>query len=300
MKTELLFSLVMASSLPLLAFPRPDPGPREDLAVPQDAGLEVPELGDLKRAVGFLGVSAMNVPAALADQLKIDHGVTLSTVVPASPAARAGLRVGDIILQVGEKKVANMLDLSRAIKAFREGDRVNLKVIQNGKQVKKRVTLAALPQPRGGIGGAGAGLRVLPGGGFGLPGGGLRFGWGGGAGQFRMGDEEGSVEMKGSGEGREVIVRDRGNKVVFEGPWVTPQDKAAAPPDIRKRIGRVAGMFGGDGGFRRLDLLPDPLPRRAVPAPPPAGAPLLPRNAPDNVPAPAPEAGEDPPAKDRD
>ncbi|MFP6881014.1 MAG: hypothetical protein VCA34_08695, partial [Roseibacillus sp.] len=56
--------------------------------------------------------------------------------------------------------------------------------------------------------------------------------------------------------------------------WVTPQDKAAAPPTIRKRIERVSGVFGRPdvlplgGGF----VIP---PQFEVPVPQPAPAPKL-------------------------
>ncbi|MDP7495038.1 MAG: hypothetical protein QGI77_01340, partial [Roseibacillus sp.] len=47
------------------------------------------------KAPGFLGVSAGELPAALADQLKLDHGVRLTEVNADSPAGKAGLEVDD-------------------------------------------------------------------------------------------------------------------------------------------------------------------------------------------------------------
>jgi hypothetical protein len=96
-----------------------------------------------------------------------------------------------------------------------------------------------------------------------------------------MGDQDGSVEVKGNGEGREVTVWDLSNKVVYEGPWVTPQDKAAPTPQMRRRIERVAKMFAGRGNLfqeRRL----------AFPPPPPAPAP----RPDDDLPKPKVEEGE--------
>lgn len=58
-------------------------------------------------------------------------------------------------------------------------------------------------------------------------------------------DNEGSVEIKSTGENSEVIVRDRNNKIVWSGPWDTEQDKAAAPDNIRARIDRVNIKQGG-------------------------------------------------------
>ena len=288
MKTNLVLSLALATALPLLAVPRPKPAPKEGPAVPKEAdqaGVQNPELGDpKKRGTGFLGVSAAVVPAAQAKQLGIQNGVNLTTVVPGSPAAKAGFEVGDIITEVGDKKIASMLDLSDAIKANREGDKVALKVIRKGKEMNKRVTLAARPEPP----------RALQARGFFVPGGfrgGLQFDFAGGGGRFRMGDEEGTVEMKGEGEGAEVIVRDHDNEIVFEGPWVTPQDKAAAPPDIKKRVERIAGTFGRFGPgvwerFKPAEIAPPPAPIPGARVAPIPGAdlflpePLAPRGPP--------------------
>ena len=72
---------------------------------------------------------------------------------------------------------------------------------------------------------------------------------------FKFVDEHGSVEMKTTEGGKEVIVRDPGGKMLFEGPWDTEQDKAAAPEDIRERI---EGMNQGNRFRFRLDQLPEP------------------------------------------
>ena len=66
---------------------------------------------------------------------------------------------------------------------------------------------------------------------------------------FRMMDEQGSIELKGNDEGKEVTVRDNQNKVIWSGPWDTEQDKAAAPDDIRQRIERL-NIDDADNGLR--------------------------------------------------
>ena len=72
---------------------------------------------------------------------------------------------------------------------------------------------------------------------------------------FKFVDEHGSVEMKTTEGGKEVIVKDVEGKLMFEGPWDTEQDKAAAPEDIRERI---EGMNQGNRFRFRLDKLPEP------------------------------------------
>lgn len=66
----------------------------------------------------------------------------------------------------------------------------------------------------------------------------------------RMKDREGSIEFKSVGKNSEVTVRDKANEIVWSGPWDTPQDKAAAPDDIRERIERLNINNGGGGGLK--------------------------------------------------
>jgi hypothetical protein len=73
---------------------------------------------------------------------------------------------------------------------------------------------------------------------------------------LRLMDEQGSVEVKANGEGKEITVRDRDHKIVWQGPWDTPQDKAAAPDGIRERIERM-NFDSSDNGLG-LQLRPQP------------------------------------------
>ena len=72
---------------------------------------------------------------------------------------------------------------------------------------------------------------------------------------FRMMDNEGSIELKSSDDSKEVTVRDQENNIVWQGPWDTEQDKAAAPDDIRQRIERL--NIDANAGGLRLNLRPN-------------------------------------------
>jgi hypothetical protein len=84
---------------------------------------------------------------------------------------------------------------------------------------------------------------------------------------FRLQDDQGSVEMKSNGDGKEVTLRDKLGEVTWSGPWDTEQDKAAAPADVRERVERFSfGENGGINGMRfnlrmggpggRIEILP--------------------------------------------
>ena len=51
-----------------------------------------------------------------------------------------------------------------------------------------------------------------------------------------MSDADGSATLKTRNGKTEVTVKDKQGEVIFEGPYITPQDKAALPDDIRKRV----------------------------------------------------------------
>lgn len=66
---------------------------------------------------------------------------------------------------------------------------------------------------------------------------------------IQMMDEQGSIELKSNDGSKEVTVRDKDQKIIWNGPWDTDQDKAAAPQDVRQRIERlnIDSKFQGNG-----------------------------------------------------
>lgn len=95
---------------------------------------------------GFLGASTQAVTPALAQALRLSapSGALVGQVEPDSPAARAGLRAGDVVTKVGEANVANPRDLARAIGDARPGSEVRLSVQRDGAGQELRVTLTEL------------------------------------------------------------------------------------------------------------------------------------------------------------
>jgi len=73
---------------------------------------------------------------------RTEPGVLLTGVMPGSPAERAGLKAGDVVLMLGGKKVLNLQDLSYALGGHRPGDVVELLYQRGGQAVTVKVTLA--------------------------------------------------------------------------------------------------------------------------------------------------------------
>ena len=72
---------------------------------------------------------------------QVENGVKFSDVKPASPAAKAGLKAGDILVQFGDKPIKNLYDFTDALRRSKVGDVVEVTVMRDGKPVQASVKL---------------------------------------------------------------------------------------------------------------------------------------------------------------
>lgn len=81
-------------------------------------------------------------------KLKSDQtdGVVVTDTVKGSPAETAGLKKYDVITKIGDKEIKNILELRRELYAYNVGDKVELTVLREGKEIKVQVTLGAQPE----------------------------------------------------------------------------------------------------------------------------------------------------------
>jgi aminopeptidase YwaD len=70
-----------------------------------------------------------------------ETGVKFSDVRPNSPAAKAGLKAGDILVQFGDKPITNLYDFTDALRRSKVGDVVEVKVLRDGQPVTASVKL---------------------------------------------------------------------------------------------------------------------------------------------------------------
>jgi serine protease Do len=98
----------------------------------------------------FLGVQVQPVSADIADSLGLKHakGAIVDQQVPDSPAAKAGIKAGDVITAVNGKPVKDSRDLARTIGMMAPGSKVSVELVHNGEAKTLNVTLAKLPNEK--------------------------------------------------------------------------------------------------------------------------------------------------------
>jgi serine protease Do len=104
------------------------------------------ETGKVTR--GWLGVTVQPVTPELAQSfgLQKEKGALISDVTKSSPAEKAGLKSGDIIVEFDGKQILEMTDLPRLAAVTPVGKKCRVKVLRKGKMLEKTVTIERMPE----------------------------------------------------------------------------------------------------------------------------------------------------------
>jgi len=96
---------------------------------------------------GWLGISIGDLDPDLADALGVAgrNGARVDGVQPESPAAKAGLKAGDVILGLDGTAITGSAGLRNLVASRRPGTKVSLKVLRDGKELAIEATLGRLP-----------------------------------------------------------------------------------------------------------------------------------------------------------
>jgi C-terminal processing protease CtpA/Prc len=121
------------------------------LAAPGTAGSEkvvkkvevVPESGR-----PFLGINMQELDASILKGLdpSVKKGVLVTQVVEGSPADKAGIKSGDIVLSFGRKEVGSPAELKDVVADSRVGDTVGVKLVRDGESRTVKVTIGEWPE----------------------------------------------------------------------------------------------------------------------------------------------------------
>jgi Do/DeqQ family serine protease len=95
---------------------------------------------------GKLGVTIQSVTSDIAENLKLGaaRGALVSAVEPGSPAARAGVRQGDVVVAVDGEQLADSNALRNRIAGTRPGSNVALEIVRDGRSQTLNATLDTL------------------------------------------------------------------------------------------------------------------------------------------------------------
>jgi len=73
------------------------------------------------------------------DYLYSGEGMRIDGITDGKPAAKAGLKTGDVVLQLGDMRVRDMMSYMKALSVFKAGDRTELIYEREGKEQKTQV-----------------------------------------------------------------------------------------------------------------------------------------------------------------
>jgi serine protease Do len=100
---------------------------------------------------GYLGINIQNITPALAESLELKNreGALVAEVLPDSPAAKAGVKSGDVILSVNGQKVTDSNKVTMTVSTLKPGTKVALEVVRDGKTEKITAVAGERPGAKG-------------------------------------------------------------------------------------------------------------------------------------------------------
>jgi serine protease DegQ len=98
---------------------------------------------------GWIGVEPADLSPELMETfgVKAERGVLITGVLQNGPAAQAGIRPGDVIVDVGGKPIANVSELLSTVAALKPGDPAKFRVLRREEPIALSVTPGLRPRP---------------------------------------------------------------------------------------------------------------------------------------------------------
>jgi S1-C subfamily serine protease len=110
---------------------------------------QIVEFGDIRR--GSLGITVDDPTPDVIREVKISAppgGVVIVKVTPGSSGARAGLKIGDVVTEIGTRPVSSSGFLRNRLALLRVGEIADLTVLRDGKSQKIQAAVGEREQPR--------------------------------------------------------------------------------------------------------------------------------------------------------
>lgn len=145
---------LMALEPPVESEPIPPQAPPAAVPAPGDAvggndAVEPVPMPQARVVRPFLGVILDPVPDLLGGHLQLQpgEGVVIGELVAGGPAEKAGLSVGDVLVEVEGVAVGSPEAVRGEVEKFEVGEEVEVSVVQKGQRKKARVVLGEAPAP---------------------------------------------------------------------------------------------------------------------------------------------------------
>jgi len=97
---------------------------------------------------GWSGMQFWDISERLAQRLGLEStdGALVVEVYQNSPAAEAGIKPGDVIIEAAGKKIASVADMQDVLRKARAGDVLPLKIVRKGKTINVKIKLSDIPE----------------------------------------------------------------------------------------------------------------------------------------------------------
>jgi len=99
---------------------------------------------------GWIGIEAQDITPELAESFKLkhDHGSLIAGIIRGSPAERAGLRPGDILLEIDGREVSDSSSMLNLISVLKPDKKATLKIARDEKEMDISVLIGKRPKPQ--------------------------------------------------------------------------------------------------------------------------------------------------------
>jgi len=120
-------------------------------AIPINMAKEI--LEDLKTSGkitrGWLGLTSQDITDDIRQSLKLkdNNGALVGNVFTGDPAEKAGIKIGDVILEIAGQTVKDNRELGRIAATLHVGNKVNVRVLRNGKEITLPIVIAERKDP---------------------------------------------------------------------------------------------------------------------------------------------------------
>jgi membrane-associated protease RseP (regulator of RpoE activity) len=200
----------------------------------------------------FLGVTTSSVPAALREQMSLQRGfgLVVENIEEESPAAKAGIQKYDILQKLNDQQLINQPQLQVLVRSMKANESVAITLLRKGQPITVNATLVEKDVPElveGTFEGVAPALapKIMQWEGMGDPGKLMK--------RLRVdtnrnativsSDGEQTLELSQNDGKKNLVVKDKSGKVIFEGPIDTPEQKAKLPQGVEEKLTSMEGKL---------------------------------------------------------